>query len=61
VAVVVDSCDYSRRFDLAAELFHYAFGVDARIEPKCVFWDEYQRAEPCSVLEEILRTGIEIV
>jgi len=57
----VDSCDHSQRFDIATELFHYAVGVDPRIEPKCVFWDEYQQPEPCSILEEILRTGIEIV
>ena len=57
----MDSCDHSQRFDIATELFHYAVGVDPRIEPKCVFWDEYQQPEPCSILEEILRTGIEIV
>jgi predicted nucleotidyltransferase len=61
VAVVVDSTDHSRRIDIGAKLFHYAFPIDPRIEPRCVFLDEYLHPEPCSILSEILRTGIEIV
>ena len=61
VAVVIDDKDHSHRVDIGAKLFHYAFPIDPRIEPRCVFWDEYQHPEPCSILEEIIRTSIEIV
>lgn len=61
VAVVVDSNDHSHRIEIGAKLFHYAFDADPRIEPRCIFLDEYLHPEPCSILEEIIRTGIEIV
>ncbi|MHC4882579.1 MAG: nucleotidyltransferase domain-containing protein [Planctomycetota bacterium] len=61
VAVVVDCDDHTQRVHITSKLFHHAFPVDPRIEPKCVFWDEYQHPEPASILSEILRTGIEIV
>ena len=61
VAVVIDSRDHSRRLDIGAQLFHYAIPIDTRIEPRCIFWDEYQNPEPASILAEIIRTGIEIV
>jgi hypothetical protein len=34
--------------------------VDANIEPKCIFWDEYQHYEKASILAEIIKTGIEV-
>jgi predicted nucleotidyltransferase len=61
VAVVLDEENHNQRCDIGARLFHYAFPIDPRIEPRCIFLDEYQHPEPCSILSEILRTGIEIV
>ncbi len=61
VAVVVDEKNHDQRCDIGAKLMHHALYIDPAIEPRCVFWDEYQRPEPCSILEEILRTGIEIL
>jgi predicted nucleotidyltransferase len=61
VAVVLDEKNHNQRCDIGAKLMHYAFFVDPAIEPRCVFLDEYLHPEPCSILEEILRTGIEIV
>ena len=61
VAVVVDETDHSRRMDITAGLFHAAFTVDAAIEPKCVFWDEYRSPATASILSEILDSAIEIV
>lgn len=61
VAVVVDEMDHSKRVDITSRLFHAAFAIDAAIEPKCIFWDEYRRPAPASILSEILRTAVEIV
>ncbi len=61
VAVIIDSDDHCNRIDIGAALFHYAFDADPRIEPRCIFRDEYLSPEPCSILEEIIRTGIEVV
>ena len=60
VAVVVDEADHSRRIEITARLFHVAFGVDPAIEPKCIFWDEYNEHDEASILSEIIRTGVEI-
>ncbi len=61
VAVVVDETDHSKRVDITARLLHAAFTIDATIEPKCIFWDEYHQPAPASILSEILRTAVEIV
>lgn len=60
IAVVVDIPDHLKRIEITATLFHYASKVDATIEPKCIFWDEYQNHEKASILAEIIRTGIEV-
>jgi predicted nucleotidyltransferase len=61
VAVVVDEKNHLKRINIGSTLFHYASMVDSRIEPKCIFYDEYRHPEPASILSEILATGIEIV
>jgi predicted nucleotidyltransferase len=61
VAVVVDYPDHAQRVKITSKLFHYAFEVDPRIEPKTVFYDEYLHPRQASILSEILATGIEIV
>lgn len=60
IAVVVDIPDHLKRIEITATLFHYASKVDTNIEPKCIFWDEYQNHEKASILAEIIRTGIEV-
>jgi len=60
VAVVIDQTDHSKRIEITAKLFHAAFGIDAAIEPKCIFWDEYQNADKASILSEIINKAIEI-
>ena len=60
VAVVVDETDHSKRFDITARLFHEAFNIDAAIEPKCIFWDEYINHDKASILAEIINKSIEI-
>lgn len=61
VAVVVDEPDHSKRIEITTRLFDSAFRVDPTIEPKCIFWDEYNDHDPASILAEIIATGIEIV
>jgi len=61
VAVVVDETDHTKRIEITSRLFHAAFGIDAAIEPKCIFWDEYKRPEEASILSEIVSTGIELI
>lgn len=60
VAVVVDEKDHSKRIEITARLFHTAFDIDAAIEPKCIFWDEYVNPDKASILSEIISKGIEI-
>ncbi len=60
VAVVVDLPDHDRRIDITSALLHYAWQIDSRIEPKTIFWDEYQNHETASILAEIIRTSIEL-
>ena len=60
VAVVIDEADHTKRVEITRGLFHMAFGIDAAIEPKCIFWDEYQHPDPASILSEIINTGIEV-
>ncbi len=60
VAVVVDQADHSKRIEITAKLFHAAFGIDAAIEPKCIFWDEYINPDKASILSEIISKSIEI-
>jgi len=60
VAVVVEEKDHSKRIEITAGLFHAAFDIDAAIEPKCIFWDEYQNPDKASILSEIINKAIEI-
>lgn len=60
IAVVVDLPDHSRRVEITSNLFHWAGKINDAIEPKCIFWDEYQHPRPASILAEIVRTGIEL-
>jgi len=61
VAVVVDEPDHAKRIEITAKLFHSAFQVDPAIEPKCIFWDEYEDHDEASILFEIIDTAVEIV
>jgi len=61
VAVVVDEPDHTKRIEITATLFHWATQVDPAIEPKCIFWDEYNNHDKASILAEIIDTAIEIV
>jgi predicted nucleotidyltransferase len=61
VAVVVDEPDHAKRIEITTGLFHSAFQVDPAIEPKCVFWDEYENHDEASILSEIIDTSVEIV
>jgi predicted nucleotidyltransferase len=60
VAVVVDETDHSKRIEITSRLFHAAFDIDAAIEPKCIFWDEYLNHDKASILSEIISKAIEI-
>jgi len=61
VVVVIDEIDHTKRIEITSRLFHTAFGIDAAIEPKCIFWDEYKHPEQASILSEIISTGIELI
>ena len=61
VGVVMDRPDNLQRVDITAALFHYARKIDSTLEPKCIFWDEYQNPEKGSILSEIVRSSIVIV
>jgi hypothetical protein len=49
-AVVVEGTGHSRRVEITAGLFHPSFDVDAAIEPKCIFWDEYVSHDKANIL-----------
>jgi predicted nucleotidyltransferase len=61
VGVVVDLPNHLKRIEITSQLFHYAGKVDVFIEPKCIFWDEYQHPQHASILSEIIRTGITVI
>jgi len=61
VAVVVEERDHTKRIEITARLFHWAFQVDPAIEPKCIFADEYENYDQASILSEIIGTSVEIV
>jgi len=61
VAVVIELTDHLKRIEITANLFHWASKVDPNIEPKCVFWDEFQNYEKTSILGDIIRTGTQVV
>jgi predicted nucleotidyltransferase len=61
VGIVVDVLDHRKRIAITADLFHYASRIDTNIEPKCIFWDEYQKHDRSSILAEIIRTGVPIL
>jgi predicted nucleotidyltransferase len=60
VAVIVDQTDHSKRIEITSRLFHTASDIDAAIEPKCIFWDEYLNYDKASILSEIINNSIEI-
>ena len=60
VAVVVDETDHSKRIEITSKLFHAAYEIDAAIEPKCIFWDEYENHDKASILSDIINKSIEI-
>ena len=59
ICVVIDISDHHRRYEITADLFHYARQIDSLIEPKCVFWDEYKNYDKASILAEIIKTASE--
>jgi predicted nucleotidyltransferase len=61
IAVVVDMENQNQRCDITAQLMYHTVPIDPSIEPRCIFWEEYLHPEPASILDEIIRTGIEIV
>ncbi len=61
VGVIIDSKNHNERIKITADLFHEASKTDVRIEPKCIFWDEYLHYDKAGILAEIIKTGIRIV
>ena len=60
VGVVIDYPDHLQRLEITTNLFHHARQINSAVEPKCIFWDEYQNPEEGSILAEIVRSGIVI-
>lgn len=61
VGVVIDSSDHLQRLAITADLFHYARKINSALEPKCIFWDEFQKPEKASILAEIVNSGTVII
>ncbi|MBN1901829.1 nucleotidyltransferase domain-containing protein [Candidatus Sumerlaeota bacterium] len=61
VGVVIDIENHLQRMDITSDMFHHAHEIDNRIEPKCIFLDEYVNREKASILSEIVQNGKEIV
>ena len=61
IAVVIDETNYDKRIEITAHLYRIAYEIDVFIEPKCIFWKEYIKHEPASILGEIIRTSKIIV
>ncbi|MDD5092584.1 MAG: nucleotidyltransferase domain-containing protein [Candidatus Wallbacteria bacterium] len=60
LGVVLDMADHKLRIDISTGLFSIARKIDIRIEPKCIFWDEFINCPPDSILSEIIRTGVDV-
>ena len=61
VGVVIDWPDHLQRLEITADLFHHARKINNALEPKCIFWDEFQNHPQASILSEIIPSGIVIV
>ncbi|MDW7761936.1 MAG: nucleotidyltransferase domain-containing protein [Acidobacteriota bacterium] len=57
VGVVIRGSDHDRRLAIAARLCRLGRLVDVRIEPRCIFQDEYEKPKAASILEAIIRQG----
>lgn len=57
VAVIIDETDYSKKINITATLFKISAKVDLRIEPKCIYLNDYLNCEPASILAEIKRSA----
>ena len=60
VGVVIRSHDHDRRIDFTTILYRCAREVDCRIEPRCIFQDEYENPRAASILAEIIRQSREV-
>lgn len=61
VGVIIDLKDHLKRIEITSDLFHYSGKIDVDIEPKCIFFDEYENCDRASIINEIKKTGITIV
>lgn len=61
VGVIIDIKDHLKRIEITSDLFHYSGKIDIDIEPKCIFYDEYENCDKASIINEIKKTGITII
>ena len=61
IGVVLDISDHSNRIEINAALLHYSSKIDTRIEPRCIYLDEYQNSENASIIAEVIRNSFEVV
>jgi len=60
VAVQMKKPDNSDRIYIGKKLWHIAYSIDNRIEPKLFFTDDFDPNEPASIYSSIFNSGIEI-
>lgn len=61
IGVVIENVNNIDRVEITSNLFHYSRKIDVDIEPKCIFYDEYNNCDKASILYEIKKTGINII
>jgi predicted nucleotidyltransferase len=60
VALILTSYNKEKRFEITNRLFRLARMVDIRIEPRCLFAEEVDKAEKASIIFDIVSKGIVI-
>lgn len=60
VAVILKDDEKVNKFEATKSLYKAALKINPKIEPRCFFLSETEKAEPASILNEILKTGLVI-
>ena len=60
VAVIFNQDENTDKISATKKLYKTALKINPKIEPRCFFYNETINAEPASILNEIIRTGLVI-
>jgi len=60
IDLAVQIANKTDKIEIGKKLWHIAYSIDNRLEPKLFFTDDYDPNEPASIYNSILNSGIEI-